>query len=436
MATQYSLQGSAVQGVSTSNDRRQFAFGDRVVEVSPRPTPFFSYLSKHRKVTTTDPVFKVLEQRHQWQRRNFKLKGAKTSTAHTSGAEIANYGKFDSNFNKFGIEVSTPVVPLFILGGQLISMKDTSGVIRVFKVGDTPDYTADSSAAAEIDLTPLFTATTAFADNVDVEIIGSSFAEGSGVSEGWKDELFNREQFCQIFKTSIPLFSNTARATELRGRKNEYQRTWLEKIMEHKADMDKAAMFSIGTADESATGAPERRTWGILPYTESLGKVYSDFTYGASNWDKFLDVAEDFFDLESGNHGSKLTLCSRKIATWLNKMSGAGYIANTAGVANYRLNVEQITGSFGHEIMSVKTMYGDFNFVVSPWLRGPYEDYAVAVDMAHVAWRPLSGNGISRDTFITTNVQDNDADGRQDMITTEAGLEITMPERHAILKFS
>ena len=435
MSTQYSNQGSAVQGVSINNDRRTFAFGDRVVEISPKPTPFFSYLSKHRKVPTPDPVFKVQEQRHQWQRRNFQLKGAKGSTAHTADTAIANYAKFDSSYNKYGIEVSTPVVPLFILGGQIITMRDTDGVVRPFKVGVTPDYTADTSSAAELDLTPLFTATCAFADNAPVEIVGSSFAEGTGVTEGWKDELYNREQYAQIFKTSIPLFSNTALATEYRGRKNEFKRTWLEKIMEHKADLEKSCMFGFGTADESSA-TPERRSWGILPYTEANGKVYSDFTYSASNWDKFLDVAEDFFELESGNHGSKLTLCSRKIATWLNKMSGAGYIANTAGATNYRLNVEQITGSFDHEIMSVKTMYGDFNFVVSPWLRGPYEDYAVSVDMANVAWRPLSGNGVNRDTHIKTNVQDNDADGRQDMIITEAGLEITMPETHAILKFS
>lgn len=436
MSTQYSLQGSAVQGVSIDNDRRKFAFGDRVAEIAPKPTPFFSYLSKHRKVSTPDPVFKVQEQRHQWQRRNFKLKGAKTSTSHTNGTEITDYAKFDSDYNKYGIKVDTPVVPLFILGGQIIAMQDTNGTMRHFEVGDTPDYTADSSSAAQLDLTPLFTATCAFADNVDVEIIGSSFAEATGVSEGWKDELYNREQYCQIFKTSIPLFSGTAQATELRGRKNEYKRTWVEKIMEHKADMEKAAMMGIGTADESAVGAPKRRTWGIIPYTEAHGKVYSDFSYGASNWDKFLETAEDFFEMESGNHGQKLTLCSRKIATWLNKMSGASYIANTAGPASYRLNVEQITGKFGHKIMKVETLYGDFNFVISPWLRGPYEDYAIAVDMANVAWRPLVGNGHNRDTFIKMNVQDPDVDGRQDYILTEAGLEITMPETHALIKFN
>ena len=56
--------------------------------------------------------------------------------------------------------------------------------------------------------------------------------------------------------------------------------------------------------------------------------------------------------------------------------------------------------------------------------------------MKNVAYRPLVGNGISRDTFIETNVQTPDIDGRQDQIITEAGLEISLPETHAILKWS
>tara|TARA_B110000503_G_scaffold103909_1_gene155085 strand:+ start:4058 stop:5365 length:1308 start_codon:yes stop_codon:yes gene_type:complete len=435
MADQYSTQGTTLQGVSINNDRRKFNFGDRVVEIAPKPTPFFSYLSKHRKVSTNDPVFKFQEQRHQALRRNMRLKGAKTSTAFTSGTEIANMVKLDSDYDIYGREVAVPVVPKFVLGGQIITLQDTNGVLRHFEVGDVPDYTGDTSTAAEVDLTPLFSATCAFADNAPIEITGSSFAEGTGVAEAWKDELYNSEGYCQIFKTAIPMFSGTSEATELRGRKNEYKRTWLEKIMEHKADLEKAFLFGVGTSDEGS-GAPKRRTWGILPYTEANGKVYSDFTYGQAGWDKFLEVAEDFFEWELGNLGSKLVLCSRKIATWLNKTGAGGYLQNTVGENAFRLDFQNITGEFGHQIMQVKTMYGNFNFVINPWLRGPFEDYAVAIDMKNVAYRPLVGNGKSRDTFLMTNVQDNDVDARQDMILTEAGLEIALPETHAILKFS
>jgi len=57
------------------------------------------------------------------------------------------------------------------------------------------------------------------------------------------------------------------------------------------------------------------------------------------------------------------------------------------------------------------------------------------VDMSQVAYRPLVGNGVNRDTHFITNVQQADEDLRKDMILTEAGLEITLPESHCLYNF-
>ena len=56
--------------------------------------------------------------------------------------------------------------------------------------------------------------------------------------------------------------------------------------------------------------------------------------------------------------------------------------------------------------------------------------------MKNVNYRPLAGNGVNRDTHIITNVQNNNVDGRKDIVLTEAGLEIQLPETHAILKWA
>jgi hypothetical protein len=58
------------------------------------------------------------------------------------------------------------------------------------------------------------------------------------------------------------------------------------------------------------------------------------------------------------------------------------------------------------------------------------------IDLKNVAYRPLAANGVSRDTQIITNVQNNNVDGRKDIVLTEAGLEISLPETHTLLKFS
>jgi hypothetical protein len=53
-------------------------------------------------------------------------------------------------------------------------------------------------------------------------------------------------------------------------------------------------------------------------------------------------------------------------------------------------------------------------------------------DMSKLQYRPLVGNGLNRDTHIITNVQNSDEDLRKDMVITEAGLEVTLPECHAL----
>jgi hypothetical protein len=46
----------------------------------------------------------------------------------------------------------------------------------------------------------------------------------------------------------------------------------------------------------------------------------------------------------------------------------------------------------------------------------------------------LVGNGVNRDTQIMTNVQSADEDLRKDMILTEAGLEVSLPESHMLIQ--
>jgi len=86
--------------------------------------------------------------------------------------------------------------------------------------------------------------------------------------------------------------------------------------------------------------------------------------------------------------------------------------------------------------MRVNTVFGDLHFVQEPLLRGATENYSIMIDMKNVKYRPLAANGVSRDTHIITNVQNNNVDGRKDIILTEAGLEIALPETHAIMKWA
>ena len=467
MANVYSTnQYNTATGVSLDDTRRLFNFGDRVAELAPQQSPFFVYLSKVAKKATNDPVFKFLEQRHQWQRRNFKVVEAFDPAAEVVGTALdsgddLHIGQYYDEFGKIS-SVSKAVKS--IVPGCIIAVANDDGDVRRFKVAEDATVESKDNAAAsdgkyiahitnfggvsgteatEITgeaLTPVGDAIAgaeAFALGNQGQIIGSAWAEGTDTPVGWEDKLYDREGYCQIFKTGMNIFSGTALATEYRGVKNEFQRIWQDKLMEHKMDIEQAMLFGSGAAgtETSTTSAPVRYSHGIIPYTSSNGKVYS-MSYASSGYDAFLDAMEDFFAPESGNSGNKLVLASRKVITYLNKLGNGSFMNNSVGSSQYKLDVNTIPGAFGHSVTMVNTIFGNLHFVAEPLLRGPWENYCVAVDMKNVAYRPLVGNGISRDTFIETNVQDNGVDGRQDQVITEAGLEISLPETHAILKFS
>ena len=442
--------GSAVSGLTINDNRRMFNFGERIAELAPQQSPFFVYLSKVAKKPTDDPVFKFMEQRHQWQRRNFNLGEAVASDDYTSGTTILNENHADAdnlvltyvNYDKSGQIQTDEYKPEFLVKGLVVAIEDSTGTVRRFEVTETPTVGTSGAGTVNVQMTAMFTATgVVFNDDAKGMVIGSTWAEGSKAPDGWEDQLFDREGYTQIFKTAINLFSGTAMATRYRGVADEYKRVWAEKLMEHKMDLEHAFLFGVGSAhavtgdNTEGTGAPKRTTHGILPFTEANGKVYN-FSYASSGYDAFLDAMEDFFAPESGNSGNKLVLASRKVITYLNKLGAGSFLNNSVGSSQYSLDVQNIKGSFGHQVTMVNTIYGNLHFVADPLLRGPWENYCVGVDMKNVAYRPLAGNGINRDTFIETNIQDNDVDGRKDQIITEAGLEISLPETHAILKWS
>ena len=465
MANFYSGQaGADVQGVSIDDTRRVFNFGDRVAELAPQQSPFFVYLNKVAKKATNDPVFKFLEQRHQWQRRNFLVQS--TEVLADGGAITANGSAtlaadedlvLHCKYDQYG-KIATSEPCNFIMPGAILAIKADDGEVYRFRVDEnaaftssTSSYSATSPATAQVHhdtngvttinaeaciaLQDIPENTTITAGNAGA-VIGSSFAEGTDSPIGWEDKMYDREGYTQIFKTGMSIFSGTALATEYRGIKNEFQRIWTDKLMEHKMDIEQAMLFGYGaTLNDQSTSAPVRQSWGIVPYTNTYGKVYN-MSYSSSGYDAFLDAMEDFFAPEGGNSGNKLVLASRKVITYLNKLGSGSFMNNTVGSSQYKLDVDNVPGAFGHTVTMVNTIFGNLHFVAEPLLRGPWEDYCVAVDLKNVAYRPLVGNGISRDTFIETNVQNNGIDGRQDQIITEAGLEISLPETHAILKFS
>ena len=434
-----SANGTRTPGSSNTDfhTRRLFDFSDRVADLAPDESPFFVYLSKVAKVPTSDSQFRFLEDRTKISitDRAFLLKGAQTIAAAGSNTNIL----FDTSG---GAAVS------WLVPGMVITIGEADdGLQPAFcqvRVNSVVQNSADTTATC----TTIANATSdslSAQDNVKCTVIGTAFEEGSGAPDVWSQQLDHDYGYTQIFKTACEM-SNTARATVYRGYSDEWQRIWNLKLREHKVDIERAMLFgmrgsqnSINYTDgitghivaNSQTGVEAANGGGQVSYTEDKA-YFKSITAAEWSYDDMLTDLEVIFDPARGGTSSKLCLASLPVISHFNKMGANGFIDYSGASTQMAYNFDKVEGAFGHKVTKLETVHGDISLVREPLFRGMASGFMALVDLDHVAYRPLVGNGINRDTSITTNVQQADEDLRKDMILTEAGLEITLPETHAL----
>jgi len=293
----------------------------------------------------------------------------------------------------------------------------------------------------------------AVADGDKAQVIGTAFAEGSGSPDVWSKSLEDDYGYTQIFKTAAEM-TNTSIATNYRGYANEWQRIWNLKLREHKVDIERAVLFG-----QRGRSSGIQTTEGLAGHiivnrqAESPGSIsYSSgspyFAAAASSsvtYDTFLGDFEVLFDPARGGSNNKLALAGLPVISYLNKVGNNSFIDVSLGDAGgstnnpsayYNFQASQRDGSFGHSVMQLNTVHGDLSIVREPLFRNMSAGFMLLADMSQLAYRPLVGNGLNRDTHVITNVQQADEDLRKDMILTECGLEVTIPETHMLYSFT
>tara|TARA_R100001594_G_scaffold29316_1_gene54805 strand:- start:2870 stop:4219 length:1350 start_codon:yes stop_codon:yes gene_type:complete len=434
----FGTPGTTFVDAPDTSTRRLYDFSDRVADLAPTESPFFVYLSKVGKVPTTDPQFRFLEDRTKIAitDRSFYMQ---TDAAATDAGAEENWTVATTSGGSTGVK--------WLVKGMVIMVdSEQSGGEKSHCNARVESVSTDGRTIGIKWLTePAATDINGSSTNVQCQVIGTSFAEGSGAPDVWSQELDNDYGYTQIFKTACEM-SNTARATVYRGYADEWQRIWNLKLREHKVDIERAMLFGqrttqaninytegiVGHIIANAQGAYVHDTGesddGVMSYNEGY-PYHKTWATGEFTYDRLLGDFEVLYDPARGGSDNKLALASLPVITYFNKMGS--FVDNS--IANeVRYNIDKSTGSFGHSIMKVDTVHGSMSLVKEPLFRGISKQFLCLVDLDHVAYRPLVGNGVNRDTSITTNVQQADEDLRKDMILTEAGLEVSLPETHAL----
>ena len=423
----------------TIPSRRLYNFSDRVADLAPDEAPFFVYLSKVAKVPTDDPQFRWLKDRNkiQMSERSFSLDASHTVPAQNSTLT-------------YTVDDGAGAAPGWLIKGMVFAVGETDGSTNhpetaIVRIESAPVQGSTETTFTGRTIDAASGGTTAGVDGDKCTVIGTAFEEGSGSPDSWSRELDNGTGYCQIFKTACEL-TNTARATVYRGYASEWDRIWNLKLREHKVDIERAMLFGnsasvnsinytdgivghiIKNSQSQITGATTQ-----VSYTEDKG-YFTTRTDAETTYDVILKDLEVIFDPARGGSSSKLALCSLPVISFFNKMaSSSTFLSSAYSAANPMMS--QASGSYGHKVMKVETIHGDLTLVKEPLFRGHAAPYMCLVDLDNVAYRPLVGNGVNRDTHIQTNVQSADEDLRKDMVLTEAGLEVSLPEAHALFNF-
>ena len=415
-------------------DRRLFDFSDRIADLAPEESPFFVYLSKVGKVPVSDSTFRFLEDR------------TKISITDRTFTTSSNLGAIAEDTT----DTMTISSSGWLIKGMVVMVSSTVSGMGEGTNAATCVITSVNSAT-EIEVRWLRENSTSAVSidgsstAVNCQVIGTAYAEGSGAPDVWSQELDNDYGYTQIFKTACEM-SNTARATVFKGYADEWQRIWNLKLREHKIDIERTMLFGqraqVGGVNYSEGVVGHIIAEGAAPTTDSTQLSYSEgkayhksIASGSMTYDNFLSDLEVVFDPARGGGSSKLALASLPVISLFNKLGASGFVDDSFSGSEDnpgRYMFNKSNGTFGHRIMKIETVHGDLSLVKEPLFRGLSSTFMALVDLDHVTYRPLVGNGVNRDTSIITNVQQADEDLRKDLILTEAGLEITLPETHAL----
>ena len=452
---------TAVTGQPAQGQRRRHNFGDRVYKLAPQETPFFAYLNAVGKMPTDDPVFRVLEDRAptKWADRSHLIidgdsphANDKITVSNSDNGAWSYTGNGDSAVAELPIaDTSELLVGMLVQVAEFNSSdlkpKQLTGRISDVTSTGIDVMTVANSESGDEDVS-------VGASGLKIYVIGSAFGEGTASPDSFGYDMDDTYGYTQIFKTSAYL-SNTAMATVLRGYASEWDRIWGLKLREHKVDIERAFLYNNKGNINSV-----QYTDGIIGHILMNGNTWektdaNDLAYvanksyvrtvdiapsgDASNteatYDRFLKDFEIIFAPERGGADQKFCMASMPVITYFNQLKNGFMQGSSNSTMRYNLDFSDAEGGLGHKVMKVDTVHGSLAIVKNPLLKGHAASMMVGVDLDNVKYRPLVGNGVNRDTYIDTNVQSPDEDSRKDLILTEAGLEVCMPESHFLYQF-
>lgn len=382
-------------------DERPKSFREKILFLDPNgDTPIFGLSSKAGKYQVTDPEYSW------WAETQHHVR-LRVNGAHTAGQTTITVDSADPSASDMSVPYGTAT---HLKPGDLLQMEPAAAsmgasfapeVMRVDTVISDTSFTVSRGVGG--------TTAGALTDNDMMTLIGSAYAEGSGVPEAVSRNPIKFSNYCQIFKTSYEITGTADHTTARTG--SAWSNDKKRKMFDHSRGIEMSLLFSHVKHETTGTnGKPLRYTAGLRAYVPSANK--QAFT-AAVTTAALIDALEPIYAFSGGGLGGD----TRIGFTGNEGLIELGKIIK--GDSDVTIELGEVIKLWGINFRELVMPWGRLLLKAHPLLsRHPvYKSSLYIMDFSAVKYAPLSG----RDTKTKDDVQADDEDVRRGFVMTEAG---------------
>jgi hypothetical protein len=251
-------------------------------------------------------------------------------------------------------------------------------------------------------------------DDDEVLIVASAQPENDLAKTPRSNNPAKITNYTQIFREPFAE-SGTMQATGNQVNPLDWNLQSKKAGIEHAKDIEYALLF--GKKDAATVSGAELRTTGGIIDQIATNQTDAGGTLTEDEWNAFMATV-----MRYNSSKKALALGSATAVSALNKFPASKQITRN-DETTYGMNVTRFASPFGA-----------INLVYHPLFEGGKGGgYLLVVDLDEIVYRYLSANGVSRDTKILPNRQEESRDGHMDEYLTEAGNQWGYELRHGLL---
>lgn len=379
-------------------DERPKNFREGILRFNPNGTaPIFALTSKAKKRSVDDPEFAW------WSEGNVIIR-LQANGASAAGDTLITVDSADPTSTTLGANLGTAtnLKP----GDILLVEPTTDNATFNHELIEVDDVLSDTQFTARRGVGGTTAAT--IADNVFMTVIGSAYAEGTGVPRAVSRNPIKFSNFIQIFKDSYEL-TGSADKTKTRTN-NNYSEDKKRKMFKHSSDIEWSFLFGRSAETTGDNGKPKRFMAGLRSFIPTTNvTVFSSAVTPSS----FLDALAPVFDFDTGAGDSRIVFAGNQALIELSKVFANEVV----------FNVNNTVKVYGMDFQEFRLPNGTVMLRSHPLLsrHGLYKKSAFVIDFDAIKYVTMTGRPDGR---AKDDVQTEDEDVRRGFWHTDCSLEV------------